>query len=97
MAKIGRADEISPIFEGILARPMQANPHGPSETKSFKTAAGKPIQHWIMLVPMPSETTYSQYIPHFLREFQALYQMDVIKSAYKCCVNAYTQNAQMLS
>ena len=50
-----------------------------------------------MLVPMPTEASYSQYIPKFLREFQALCKKPFIQSAYKSGVAAITEHAELLS
>ena len=96
LAKIGDAEPISPVFDGILSGPVRAVPHGPNDTKAFKTAKGHFIQHWIMLVPMPTDMSYSVYIPQFLHEFQELYKKTYIKLAYKSGVSTITKNDAMM-
>ena len=94
MAKTGKAKPISHVFDGILAAPVRAVP-GSNETKAFKTAKGHSIQQWIMLVPMPTDESYSIYIPQFLQEFQNLYKKTYIKSAYKSGVSSIIKHDGM--
>ena len=95
MAKTGEAEPISPVFDGILSAPVRAVPNGPNETKAFKTARGHFIQQWIMLVPMPTDESYSIYIPQFLQEFQDLYKKTYIKLAYKSGVSTIIKHDGM--
>ena len=90
LAQTGEVDPIGPEFDGILSCPVQAEPNGPNETKTYKTAKGHSFQQWIMLVPMPTNKNYSEYIPLFLSKFQALYQQTMIQSAYKSGVACLT-------
>ena len=50
-----------------------------------------------MLVPMPSNMVYSEYIPVFLSKFQALYKKPYIQSAYKSGVEGITKHSGMIN
>src|SRR3954470_22789276 len=79
LEQTGEFDPIGSEFDGILSCPVQEVPNGPNEIKTFKTAKGHYFQHWIMLVPMPTNKNYSEYISLFLSKFQALYQQTMIQ------------------
>ena len=51
----------------------------------------------LLLVPMPTNMCYADYIPLFLSKFQALYKMPYIKSAYKSGVKFHTCHSQLLN
>ena len=95
LAKTGKVTPISHAFSGILSCPVRA-PDGSNNIETFKSGKGQNIQHWIMLVPMPSNIDYSEYIPLFLSKFQALYKKTYIKSAYKSGVMGITSNSGMI-
>ena len=97
MAKTDKARPIHSIFDGILSCPLCAAPNGPNDVKTFKSANHANIQHWIMLVPMPSERVYSEYINNFLKQFQHLYQQTYIQSAYKSGVAGITTHPALMS
>ena len=97
MTKTGQVAPISPVFDGILSCPVRAEPNGANVTKTFKSVKGQNIQHWIMLVPMPPEMDYSEYIPLFLSKFQALYKKPYIQSAYKSGVAAITTHCGLIN
>ena len=97
LAKTGKVAPISSTFSGILSCPVRAHPNGPNDIETFKSGKGQNIQHWIMLVPMPSDIDYSEYIPLFLSKFQALYQKPYIKSAYKSGVSGITLNLGLIN
>jgi len=88
---------IDPAFHGILHCPVRASPNGPNETKMFKSARNQSIQHWIMLVPIPSEMNHPKYIAQFLSKFQVLYKKPFIQSAYKCGAEAITTHEGLLN
>ncbi len=69
MTKIGQTECIDDAFDGILSSPVRAAPNGLNEIETFKSSNKKNIQHWIMLVPMPTDVDYSEYIPLFLSKF----------------------------
>ena len=93
MAKTKNVAPISPKFDGVLSCPVRATPNGESVIKTFHTSRQKTIQHWIMLVPMPTNSEYSKFVPQFLKIFQDLYKMQYIKSAYKSGVSAIIPHA----
>jgi len=97
LEQTGGVYPIGSEFDGILSCTVQTVPNGPNEIKMFKSASGHPFQHWIMLVPMPTNKKYSEYIPLFLRKFQALYQQTVIQSAYKSAVTCITQHLAIMN
>lgn len=97
LAKKGDVLPISEQFKGILACPVRANPNGPNETQTFKTAKGQNIQHWIMLVPMPANIDSSEYIPTFIAKFQALCRQLYIRSAYQSGVKVITQHQGLIN
>ena len=97
MTSQGKADSISPVFDGILSCPVQAIPSGPNETKMFKIPSGKNCLHYILLVPMPKQSSYCKYIPKFLKEFQSLCKSPVVKSGYKSGVEGISLHPGMLS
>ena len=97
VANIQRTSPISPKFEGILACPVRAVPNGPNDIKTFKTSKSRFFQHWIMLVPIPSNMDCSQFIPAFLKEFKELYKMTFIKSAYKSGVGMITTHEGLMN
>jgi len=97
LAKTGQVPPISPAFDGILSCPVRAEPNGPNEIETFRSGKGQNIQHWIMLVPMPSEYDYSEYIPLFLSKFQALFKKLYIQSAYKSGVVGITLHSGLIS
>jgi hypothetical protein len=63
IAQSSKIEGISAMFDGIISCPIRAVPKGANETKTFQTAKGQFIQHWIMLVPMPPDGDYLEYIP----------------------------------
>src|SRR5687767_15688319 len=97
MAAEGKVAPISDMFNGILACAVRADPNGPSEMKTFKSAKGQHIQHWIMLVPMPPDIDSSEYIPLFIRTFQSLCKKSTIRSAYHSGMLGITQNSVLLN
>jgi len=97
MAKVGQAEPISDAFDGILSSGVRATPNGPNKIETFKSAKNKYIQHWIMLVPMPTDVEYSEYIPQFLSKFQDLYKKPYIQSAYKTGVEGIIQHPTLLN
>ena len=97
LAKTGKVTPISPAFSGILSCPIRAVPNGPNDIETFRSGKGQNIQHWIMLVPMPSDIDYSEYIPIFISKFQDLYKKPYIKSAYKSGVSGITTNTGMIN
>lgn len=90
------ADPIDSAFDGILYCPLQETPNGPNENKSFMSALGKPIQMWIMLVPMPTDIDHSEYIPQFLGKLHALSKKTYIQLAYKFGVAGITKHAGLM-
>ena len=50
-----------------------------------------------MLVPVPSEYDYSEYIPLFLNKFQDLYKKQYIQLAYKSGVVGITVHPGLIS
>ena len=96
IAKTGQVDAISDIYNGILACPVRAVPKGPNDIKTFKSGKGQNIQHWIMLVPMPTDVDFSEYIADFISNFQALCQKTFIGSAYKSGVLAISQHTGLI-
>jgi len=97
MAKIGQVTPIDIAFKGILSCPVRAEPNGDNIIKTFKSGKGQNIQHWIMLIPMPSNMVYSEYIPEFLTKFQTLYKKPYIQSAYKSGVKGITNHPGMIN
>jgi hypothetical protein len=97
MAKIGQTERIDDAFDGILSSPVRAAPNGLNEIETFKSAKNKNIQHWIMLVPMPTDVDYSEYIPLFLSKFQDLYKQPYIQLAYKSGVEGIITNTTLLT
>ena len=61
------------------------------------SARGKFYQHWIMLVPMPCDEEFSDYIPEFLSQFQSLYKLAYIQSAYKSGVQGFSKHDGMMN
>src|SRR5687768_18556815 len=57
MAKANKAAPISDVFDEFLSCALRTVPNGPNDTKSFKSVNNANIQHWIMLVPMPTDTS----------------------------------------
>ena len=55
------------------------------------------MQHYTLLVPKPRQTSYSEYIPKFLKEFQSLYKSPIVKSGYKSGVEGISTHSGMLS
>lgn len=97
---LARTEEAAPIdseFEGVLSCPVRAVPNGPNDVKTFRSGKGKYIQYWIMLVPMPADTNYAEYIPKFLRQLQALSKRADIKSAYKTGIAAISEHPVLLN
>ena len=76
---------------------VHAVSNGPNEIKTFRSTSHKSIQHWIMLVPMPSNLDYSEYVPQFLKEFKDLYKMPYIKSAYKSGVAVFSKHEGLMN
>ena len=82
-AKNGKVASVSSMFNGIFACPLRAVPKGPSEIQTFLTAKGQHIQHWIMLVPMPADIDFKEYIHEFISKFQAVCKKPFIRAGYK--------------
>ena len=97
IAKTGHVVAINNMFNGIKACAVRAVPRGPNDTKTFKTGKGQNIQHWIMLVPMPADIDFFEYIPAFISQFQALSKKPYIRSAYKTGVVAITQHYGLMN
>ena len=55
------------------------------------------IQHWIMLVPMPLDGDYMEYIPRFISQFQELWKKPYIRLAYKNGVEGITQHSGLIN
>ena len=68
-AKKGHCDPISDMFNGVLSCPVRAIPNGPNETETFQSVKGQKIQHWILLVPMPADIDFMNYIKKFFPVF----------------------------
>ena len=47
-------------------------PKDPNETQTFKSAKGQNIQHWLLIVPMPVDKDFSEYVQEFICTFQDL-------------------------
>ena len=84
------------MFNGILACPVRAVPNGDNVNKSFKTAKGQNVQHWIMLIPMPYQMQPSNYIQDFLGNFASLCKKPFIRSAYKTGVETITKHEGLI-
>ena len=97
MAKKDQAVPISDMFNGILSCPVQAVPKGPNETKTFKSAKGQNIQHWLLLVPMPLGIVISDYVQKFICTFQDLCNKTYIRYAYKAGVCAITSHFNLIN
>ena len=97
IAQLGKIEDISAMFDGIIACPVRAKPRGANETKTFKTPKGQLIQHWIMLVPMPLDEDYLEYIPQFILQFQELWKKSFIRLAYKQAVENITQHIGLIN
>ena len=57
----------------------------------------KTIQYWIMLVRMPADMEYTEYVPIFLHHLQALSKRADIRLAYKSGVTIISKFAAMLN
>ena len=96
-AKKGQCDPISDMFNGVLSCPVRAIPNGPNETETFQSVKGQKIQHWILLVPMPADIDFMNYIKKFLSCFHQLCKKPFVKSAYKSGVEAITTHAGLIN
>jgi hypothetical protein len=97
LAKTQQAAPTKPAFEGILSCPVCAIPNGPNEIKTFMSGNHKNIQYWIMLICMPADMGYTEYVPIFLHHLQALSKRADIRSAYKSGVAIFSQHPAMLN
>ena len=97
VAEYENIEGISTMFDGILACPVRAVPKGANEIETFKSAKGQLIQHWIMLVPMPLDKDYLEYIPQFIFQFQELWSQPYIRAAYKNGVKGITQHSGLIN
>ena len=93
----GKVETISDMFNGITAGAVRAVLKGPNVTEAFRSGKGVDIQHWIMLVPMPADIDYSEYIHLFIGSFQHLCKKQFIRSAYKSGVQGFTSHHGLLS
>ena len=97
LAKTSQAETISEMFNGIFTCAVRADPKGSNEIQTFRSNKGQNIQHWIMLVPMPADIDYSEYIHLFIGSFQHLCKKQFIRSAYKSGVQGFTSHHGLLS
>lgn len=97
LAKTGQVMNISAMFNGVLSCPVRAVPNGPNEIQTFQSGKGQKIQHWIMLVPMPSDIDATCYVQEFLSSFQVLCKKPFIRSAYKSGVVGITQHPGLIN
>ena len=98
LAKCGKtAQSINGIFKGMLACPVRADPNGPNEPETFKSAKGQIIQHWINVIPMPADIDTSEFIPLFISEFTSLSKKAFIKSAYHYQVSNHSSHPGLLN
>ena len=97
IAANGQGEAIHDMFKGILACQVQASPNGCNEVETFRTGKGQNIQHWILLVPMPVEINFSEYITEFLSTFQSLCKKQYIRSAYKSGVRAISEHHGLMT
>lgn len=97
LARTGDVVPISDVFNGVLSCGVRAVPNGDNEIRIYMSARKQTIQHWIMLVPMPSDREYSEYIPEFLCQFQELYHKPYIQSAYKSGVEGITKSDAVMN
>ena len=58
----------------------------------FLSGKGQKIQHWIMLIPMPTDIDAASYVQVFLSSSQKLCKKQHIHSAYKSAVVQITQH-----
>ena len=70
-AKTGQAKPIHDDFDWILSCPVRAEPKGPNEIKTFKSAKNQKSEHWIMLNKIPHDMYMDdhEYIDWFLSWF----------------------------
>jgi hypothetical protein len=85
------------MFDGIISCPIRAVPKGANETKTFQTAKGQFIQHWIMLVPMPLDGDNLEYIPQFILQFQELWRNPYVRLSYKNGIEGITQHSGLIN
>jgi hypothetical protein len=97
LAQKGKVMPISSMFDGILACAVRAVPKGPSVIQTFRSNKGQNIQHWIMLVPMPSDIDLLEYIPKSISNFHSLCGKPFIRSAYKSGVVTITQHPGIMT
>ena len=68
-AKNVQCDPISDMFHGVLSCPVKTFPNGPNKTRTFQPVKGQKIHQWILLVPMPADVDFMNYIKEFLSCF----------------------------